>query len=110
MKLPSFVPMKRLVSILLIMQLVLVGASSIVHQLEQSENHNHKEGTHLCEPDHHHHCSLCDVVLQFGDIPSSLSEDSNQVWYKTFSSETLHPIFSCLSQTAKGRAPPAPKA
>ena len=98
--------MKRLVSILLILVLSFAGASSILHQLEQEETHSHELGTHLCTPDAHHHCSLCDTLITFGFITKEIRGNYAVVWSNDYVAEQTSLVLSPSTFKKRGRAPP----
>jgi hypothetical protein len=100
------VPLKRLVSIFLILVLSFAGASSILHQLEQEETHSHAGGTHLCASDSHHHCSLCDTLITFGFISSEIVNDQEIVWSSDYIAKQTSPLHSKSTFEKAGRAPP----
>ncbi len=98
--------MKQLASILLILLLSFAGATSTMHHIEENEKHCHLEETHICAPDAHHRCSLCDTLLSSGLTSSGVFdvEKINQTQNATaFNSSAFYPFVDRISL---GRAPP----
>jgi len=97
---------KRFVSLLLILTLGFVGASSVLHQLEQEETHSHENGTHLCTNDAHHHCLLCETILSYGFINSIELENFAVSRENDYAAVPLSRIFISRHSKTLGRAPP----
>ncbi len=78
-----------------------------MHQLEEAqETHHHDDGTHLCEAEAHHHCSLCDTLLieAFSTTPDYSSHAI--VWCNDYKAPLTVQINSSHTQVKRGRAPP----
>jgi hypothetical protein len=77
-----------------------------LHQLEQDENHTHEAGTHLCEEDAHHHCSLCDTLMTFGLVTAKQENNEYIAWNSTYRVAQTSLYYSNYPSNTQGRAPP----
>lgn len=95
-----------MVSIVLVLILAFAGFSTVLHQLEQGENHRHEDGTHLCAPDHHHHCTLCDVIIHPSLVSSETIKKSTPIWINIYTTAFQDAVLTQTLYSTLGRAPP----
>jgi hypothetical protein len=98
--------LKQFVSIVLIGLLAFAGSLSVMHQLEEQENHCDSEQTHVCIPDSHHHCSMCDTLLSFGFIIDTHTDLPVIQRARDYNTELIITVRAYSTLNYLGRAPP----
>ncbi|MGB1038172.1 MAG: hypothetical protein ACPGYY_05945 [Bacteroidia bacterium] len=87
--------------------LAFAGGSSLLHKWEESlKVHSHEGGIHLCEAEAHHHCSLCDTLVNASlDTPIDYSSELI-TWDIDYQPSLLFQTTSSYTEVKRGRAPP----